>query len=324
MSDELDWETMVNQVCVAGRPGQIDGLAGQWQAVFRNAGTVSASLRDGMKDLGKTWTGPASEDYRKKILAIADAIDQFESDNKPIVDTLQSAQAALKTAQDGMPVPDYMLNEVQNRRDALDSANDAGARTMIGEAGAIPTLGLSFVGAYFLPDSFVKPLADSFVGKWGRELFGHFTAMWDDFNGKMTAEARTYYDNVDGSFQQADLVLPGPSSAREIADVNSTPPSYSTGGPGSGVSAPPTSGTGSGFDPASANPSLHAGAVPGIGDGTGDGSPGFGDPGAAAPSAGDLGTGGGGSGGGFKDPSTGLAGAGGPTTGAGGLGGMSG
>ncbi|MDT5024548.1 MAG: hypothetical protein QOE61_974 [Micromonosporaceae bacterium] len=306
-----DWEDMVNKVCVAGRSDKVKGLALDWQAVFYNAATVSKNLRDGLKDLQDTWKGPAADDYREKIESIAKAIEQIEEDNKSIITMLQTAGDALATAQAVMPVPDYMLNEVQNRRAELDNANQAGARAMLA-MDAVATMGVSVVAAFLLPDSFMKPLADSFVGNWGRELFGHFRAWWDDWDGKMTAEAKRVYDQVDTSYASADIMTPSPTQTKNPLSSNMQGLDFNTGG-GSGTGGLPHTGTGGlphtgtgGLHPDSTklSPSTHEYPRTGTG-GTGHVSPGYGS---------DAGAGG-------YHPTTGLAGAGGsPLTGAGGTG----
>ena len=243
----LSWEEMVTDVCVLGRPDKIDALALDWQALYQNARTVSQSLRDGLKDLQDKWKGPAADEYRAKIESIATAIEQIETDDKGIVTLLQTAGPALRKAQQQMPVPDNMLGEVQNRRAQLDAANLAATRTMIGSAFAVETLGLSYVGANFIPGSWLKGLANSFVGNWGRDALGWLTSKLQDWNGQMTAQARQVYNGVDQTFNGADLVTPQPAVVRanigerwQQLTLPTGPGAGGTSGlPGTGAHGPP-------------------------------------------------------------------------------------
>lgn len=274
-----DWEDYVTKVCVLGRPEQMRGLASDWEALFYNADTVATELSTMVKDLEKTFTGAGGDAYRKHLTSIHDAIQKIRDDHSGIVHSLRQAAEDLDSAQQQMPVPDYMMDEVNNRRADLDRLNMAGARAM--------TI-FDPVDAFFAPDAFYKPLADSFVGNWGREFFGHFSAWFDDWDGSMTAQAEQVYKTVNQNNLSTALAMPDPAPA--TGGHAYTDPGVDLGGPpgGPGAGHVPTMGSPGGPHPGTGgiNPNTHG--YGGVGD----------------PSTG-AGTGG------FKDPSTGLAGAGG-------------
>jgi uncharacterized protein YukE len=233
MSDK-SWEDCVNAVCVQGRPGKLEGLAQDWEALFSNARSVSQSLRDGIRNLKAHWKGPAADDYFGKLESIVTMVEGIEQHNGDIVHLLRKSKDALALAQTTMPVPDYMLDEVQGRQKELDAANDAGARAMVGGGLDVATFGLSIPASLLLPDSFMKPLADSFIGNWGREAFGHFTAWWDDWDGSMTNQARDILNTADRSYTEGAAITAPPTGAHGGTDVNQTPLNFGNtpGGPG--------------------------------------------------------------------------------------------
>jgi uncharacterized protein YukE len=272
---DRSWEDYVNAVCVKGRPGKLGDLALDWETLFRNAASVTQSLRDGIRELKEHWKGPAADDYFDKLEGFAKQIEKIESDNKGIIQLLQQAKEALAVAQTTMPVPDYMLDEVQGRQAQLDAANAAGARDIVGGM----TLGLG-APVLFLPDSFMKPLADSFIGDWGREAFGHVTALFDDWDDSMTNQARDIFNTADSAYAQGAATTPQPVMALPSKGIDLNPLNLNPGGPGPGVTpfggphpgagnvdlnkGPGSSGLGANFDPLG-DPSGDSSSLPGTG-----------------------------------------------------------
>jgi len=265
-----DWEYYVNAVCVQGRPGQISALALGWEATFRNVGTVAQNLRDGIKDLKKVWKGPAADDYFGKLESIAKSIDKLVEDNQPIINLLKTAAEALATAQTTMPVPDYMLDDVQGRQAALDNANRAGAGGMLAMTGPVG-IAADLLG----PDAFLDGLGKTFVGDWGREVFGKIVSWFDD----KAKEAEEIYNTADKKYLEGAAITGTPTTITPRVSHN-TPVDLGSGG-GSGVRGGPgglgdssfdpstfgdTSGVG-GFDPDSAmvDPSYGTGSSTGSG-----------------------------------------------------------
>ena len=285
-----DWEDYVTKVCVLGRPAQMQELASQWEQLFHNAGSVAEELRRLSSDLQSTFTGPAGDAYRKHLDTIRQTIEKVHDDHVSIVQSLNQAAGDLDTAQQNMPVPDYMMDDVNNRRAELDQLNMAGARAMTGMLS--PGLALA-------PDAFYKPLANSFIGNWGREMFGHFSAWWDDWNGKMTAQAKQWYDRVDQQNLQTALSMPAAQPAPSGHGYSDTNPNLGGGG----------SGEGTGHVPGVGSPGMHAGT-----GGISAGTHGYGGTGSGTAGTGGLP--------GEHTPYSGLAGAG--TGGLSGLGGGSG
>ena len=226
MSDR-SWEDYVNAVCVKGRPGRIDGLALDWEAVFRNAASVTQSLRDGIKELKAHWKGPAADDYFAKLGHVADTIERFETDNKAITDLLRKASSALATAQTTMPVPDNMLDEVQGRQQQLDQANMAGAYGMAGAVGGPLVL--------FVPQSFMKGVANSFIGDLGREIFGGLDSWLEDWNGDMTDQARQIFDTADKQYTEGAAITAPPTATPGTADYHALPQNFGPGPSGPGA-----------------------------------------------------------------------------------------
>jgi uncharacterized protein YukE len=273
-----DWENYVTKVCVLGRPDQMRSLAADWEALFYNADTVASELHSVITQLEKTFTGPGGDAYRKHLQSIHDSVQKIRDDHSGIVHSLRQAAEDLDEAQQQMPVPDYMMDNVNNRRAELDALNMAGARAMT--FGSMPEV------AILAPDAFYKPLADSFVGNWGREFFGHFSAWWDDWDGKMTADAKKWYDKVNQENLQTALATPDPSPTRPGYGYTDTNPDLG-GGPAGGSA---------GHVPGVGSPNMRA-ATGGITPGT----HGYGGPGSLSDTSGLPGD---------HVPSTGLAGAG--------------
>jgi len=316
-----DWEDMVNKVCVAGRPGFIDAFDQEWGTIFQNARTVAESLRDGIKDLKQSWQGQAADDYFAKLEKIAKTIDDVESNNSDVRPMLQTAKDALQYAQTNMPVPDYMLDNVQGRQDALNRANGiygTGAQIYAG----IESFGVSYLAFKLTPGSFQEGFMSG-LGNVTREVFGHVTAWIDD----KTDEAKSYYDSMDNTYAQASVAAadpkqaltgvgqgpysPYPTNQNFGAGANPgvsglgtdgyKPSAYDPSAASSGVDGYNPGGTGTtGYDPNEGSLSSLAGAGPGGLSGLDGGGSGLGG----------LGGGVGGLGGGLGSPGLGAAGAG--------------
>ncbi|WP_433047870.1 WXG100 family type VII secretion target [Dactylosporangium sp. CS-033363] len=303
-----DWEEMVTKVCVAGRPGAIDVLDGQWGAIYRNAQTLADSLRDGIHDLKQSWKGEAAEDYFAKLEKIAKTIEETASKNSGVRPMLQSAKDKLQWAQDNMPVPEYMLNEVQGRAAELDAANGIFAYGVL-TGGAVS--GQPYMSVALQSGMFKNGFMDT-LGNIARETLGHVTSQVGDWIFGYTKEAEDYYNGVDNAYNQSSVTTANPEPVTTgITTRGADFPGGTTfpgGGGGAGVG-------GLGSDPfksSAFDPNAHAGDVgafdPTAGTGTGfdpGGAGGF-DPnadplsslaGAGGGGLGDLGTGGGGLGG---------------------------
>ncbi len=298
------WEEMVNQVCVAGRPAHVKALAMDWQNVFTNARSLSESIDDGVKDLKESWTGTAADDYFGKLKSIGKAIEQIETNHKDIIPMLQDCAVALQKAQTTMPVPDYMLDNVQGRYDALSAADKAYTAGLAGGllGGGNVAVGISS-GIWLSNTDFMDSLSHSFIGDWTRETLGHVTSWFDD----QTDDARKIYDECDGAYTTADVVTPSSTPVNPPVSLPSNQFPTSPGGPSpSSLSSTPDLGK-SDFSPSSLDPnSTKYGYDPTAGTATGF------DPGAA---------------GGFNPddpPLASLAGTGGDLGGLGGPGGLSG
>jgi hypothetical protein len=261
-----DWEEMVTQVCVAGRPGAIDALHDQWGTIFTNARTVAESLHEGIKDLKGKWTGPAADDYLGKLEKIAKTIEDIEEKNKDVITMLQTSSQSLAAAQRNMPVPEYMLDNVQGRAKELNAANALFVEAGVIESSAT-TFGVSYLEYQVLPGSFRQGLIDS-LGDFARETMGHLTSMVGDWIYDYTKQAEYYYNDVDSTYAQTTAIAADPSTVGTgITKTNAGLPTSEFPG-GGGVGGVPGVGSG-GFDPAAFDP---AGTGSGLGSDPATGS----------------------------------------------------
>jgi uncharacterized protein YukE len=340
------WEDMVNAVCVAGRPKMIGALHDQWGTTFTNAQTVADAVRDVIKDLKPYWQGQAADDYYGKLEKIAKTVEQTRDNNSDAQPLLQAAQVSLQNAQTNMPVPDYMLDNVQDRQKKLDAANQAYGTGALVAQGLDPAVGVSYLSFALLPGDFQQGFMNT-IGNATREVFGHVTAWLND----KTDEAKGYYDSVDNTYAQTSVTTADPKQALTgisqgeytgypgsqnfgggtnsgvpgVGGDGYKPSSFDPSKAGSGVGGYNPAGTGtsgydpnsSGYDPNAGSLSSLAGAGPGDLSGLGAGGSGLGG----------LGGGAGGLAGGLGSGGLGAAGAGRPVGGPSlpmGLGGMGG
>lgn len=111
----VDWSAMVQQVVIAGRPGDVESAALGWEQLLHQVGEVKASLERDVADVGTSWSGPAYEAYKSHILGIAarlgGVMDQARQGGG-IAPALHTAAGRLADAQAAMPVPHGMLGEL--------------------------------------------------------------------------------------------------------------------------------------------------------------------------------------------------------------------
>jgi uncharacterized protein YukE len=205
-----EWEGMVTDVCVAGRPEAVKSLAAHWDVIFHNAGTVAESLRDGIKDLKGKWKGQAAEDYFGKLEKIAKTLEDTYENNKGVVPMLTDCAEALGDAQKNMPVPDNLLDEVQGRADDLNRVNGYYGEALAIE-GSVGTFGVSYLAYKLMPGSFREGVIDKYAGGFAREALGQLSSMVDDWINDYTGQAKAYWENVDNTYTQADAVAPTPT-----------------------------------------------------------------------------------------------------------------
>ncbi len=343
------WEQMVDDVCVNGRPEWLRSASQIWSTVFTNAGTVSQALRDAATSTESYWKGPAGDDYRTHLNNVAKTIDSIHENNSNVTMLLTQAAADLDTAQQTMPIPDHMLDKVNNRRKDLDAANATyGTIGLVGgtilEAPlALPLWGGIGAGSLFGGGEFWNSMFSG-VANFTRDTVGWLKDKFDDH----TAQAQEIYDNVNGQYEATNAQTGNPSAGhfgdttRPTTDLGGGGATGGLGGaghmpggggagglhpPGGGVGKMPGTGglgtgtgSGSGLDgglpPTSGLDGVGGGPLSGLGGGTGLGGLGSGGLGSGAGGLGPLGGAGAGAGG--------LAGAGvgKPVSLAGGLAGM--
>jgi hypothetical protein len=296
MSGNPSWETMVDQVCVNGRPDWLGAAAGIWDTVFSNASTVAEALRDSAGRLEAVWSGPAGEHYQAHLRDIVRSIDDIRQHNQGVQHLLSQAATDLGAAQAGMPIPDHMLGEVYNHRQQLDAANGTygtlalAAGTVALAPVAVPMWGAVGGASAFTGGQFFNSLVSK-AGNLSRDTLGWLK---DKFNDH-TAQAQQYYNDVNGRYGKTITEAGQPSSGTPVVSANTPFTNPSSSGPGGGVSG--VSGL-HGADPhamGAAKPSGSMSATPGVGTMAGSGPP----AGGTMP--------------GNDPPTTSLAGAGGPT-----------
>ncbi|MGK5738012.1 WXG100 family type VII secretion target [Micromonospora sp. URMC 103] len=298
---DKSWEDMAREVCVAGRPADVQSAALGWKELVKNLGEVKESLEKNVKDLGAVWKGPAYEAFKTHIEGLAKQTGNLQDDiDKPgrgkvsIVTTLETAARQLEAAQNEMPIPAACIGDVLAARN--------------GEI----TLGVGL---------FETRVKADLLGSWPAEQLGKLGDWVTGWFSDKEGEARKVYDEVNGHFRDRTMEAPGRTGGYDQNNVRPDVPNLDTGGgnkgnvgsvPNIGSGMPKTGGIGD-------TPTMKTGDLPQTGTPPGIGSGAHPDLSNNYPSTGGVGGGGGGGGaypstGGLPgDYGTGLAGAGGGT-----------
>ncbi|GIF48018.1 hypothetical protein DFJ67_2088 [Asanoa ferruginea] len=287
----LDWTTMVNQVVVAGRPGDVEDAALGWQELVGNVRDVSTALERDLKGIDAFWTGKAADAFTEKVKGLSKELKVVSDSAAPeggagIVDTLRTAAQDLQKAQAAMPIPATMIGDVMAARDAS-----------------------VFIG----PGVLETELKSGFFNSAPMQLAGWLTDQFRSLLTDVEGDAREAYDAVNTQHESTADRAPGAAPVGGVDVPKVTTPDLGGGGPGAGPGGIPDLG---------GAPAGAGGGIPDVGGGGSgvgkmpgllDGSP------IDKPTSPDLD--------GYK-PGSGLAGAGGGLTtgtpsglGAGGLGG---
>ncbi|MEV6524220.1 hypothetical protein AB0M43_19900 [Longispora sp. NPDC051575] len=209
-----DWSTMVRQVVIQGRPGDLKSAALGWEQLLKQAGQVKATLERDVSDLARYWTGPAYEAYKTHVLGIAkkigDAIDKANA-GTGIAPSLREAASRLAEAQAAMPVPHGMLGDLLAARNGQIS------------------LGPKFCELSLSNELFNNPVA--------RHL-GNITDLLEKAVHDIEGPARKAYDKVSGDYEGVKARMPegaGTSAGYDVGheglDLTDTPPAGTSGGP---------------------------------------------------------------------------------------------
>jgi hypothetical protein len=231
-----DWETMVNDVCVNGRPDWLSTASGIWSTVFTNASTVSDALRDSAKQTDSFWKGPAGDDYREHLKSVAKMIDDIHENNKGVVGLLDQTAKDLGTAQSSMPIPDHMLDKVYGHRAQLDSANATygaiglTAGTVILAPIAVPLWAGIGGGSAFGGGEFFNSVLNK-VGNVTRDTLGWLKDKFDDH----TKQAQNVYDNLNGQYEGANAMAGNPAPPPSYTSSYVPDPKLGGGGAGGGA-----------------------------------------------------------------------------------------
>ncbi len=220
---DLSWESMVDQVCVKGRPGRLTAAAQSFEACFSNADSVTQSLRDGISDL-ETWRGDAGKAYRERLEQIAKAIDDIRESHRPVVTMLHDASSDLASAQGDMPIPNEMLDEVQGHQAEADRFR---ASVFAGMVGGLP--------AALIPGSFWEKVSDNWLGDLASNVVGWATDRLRSWFTDVEDDAQQVYERVDSAFDGHDLLTPNPTPTMgDRGDHNGFDPTSVDAGGGTG------------------------------------------------------------------------------------------
>lgn len=222
-----EWETMVQQVVVDGRPGDLRTAALGWEATLRNLNTVKTSLDNNVKELGTAWKGEAYEAFKKRIEEISKKIQQVADQANgaegggSIVLSLNTAASDLSDAQAKMPVPLIVMPQVLEARDAYLTIQ---------------------------PGFFENALKVDVAGAGGKVLnavdwatggaFSDAANAIQDFLGEGDAEARAAWNQLNNQVANTTQATPEgtPVDKQDFNPSQAIPPGGSS--PGGGVGSP--------------------------------------------------------------------------------------
>lgn len=111
------WEQIVSDVVVSSNYYGIDAAADGWHDVFRHMET----LRDDIDRLSKeseAWKGPAADEFRKHLKKCKDSLQELDDNHRRIVHALRGASGHLSTAISKIPIPSWMINDVEQAQAA--------------------------------------------------------------------------------------------------------------------------------------------------------------------------------------------------------------
>ena len=208
----LDWTTMVNQVVVAGRPGDVEDAALGWQELVGNVRDVSTALERDLKGIDAFWTGKAADAFTQKVKGLSKELQGVSDSAAPeggsgIVDTLRTAAQDLQKAQAAMPIPATMIGDVMAARDAS-----------------------VFIG----PGVLETELKSGFFNSAPMQVAGWLTDQFRSLLTDVEGDAREAYDAVNTQHESAADRAPGPGATTGVDVPKITTPDLTGGGPGGG------------------------------------------------------------------------------------------
>ena len=136
------WEQMVMQIVVHGRPNDIRAAAAGWDLVLRNLNSVRTSLDQNVADLGTTWNGEAYESFKEHIAAISENIQAVSDEANrmnTVTGTLTESAARLEAAQNEIPIPAGLEDEVAAARNEGGGIPEASSRPPEWASSACPS-----------------------------------------------------------------------------------------------------------------------------------------------------------------------------------------
>jgi uncharacterized protein YukE len=278
---EKSWTQMVNEVVVAGRPGDVQAAAQLWDVTLKQIDQVVQSLETNVKDLDPVWKGDAAKAFKEHVTRIRTQLAELATQARHgtgIVDSLNNAATKLGTAQADMPIPASAVGDVMAARNQALYLNFGFLEAKF-EAGFFN----------FGPNKLIAGAMDK------------FNALLSDADEK----AKAAYNQVSTDYNTIGEGTPGTAQAQPTVSNPVDPTQLTGGGPGGGLGGAPGMGSGGGIGtPPGLGSTGGVGDPPGLGSGAGVGDP----PGLG--SGADLG----------DPPGSGLAGAGGGLSGGPGLG----
>jgi hypothetical protein len=229
-----DWTTMVNQVVIAGRPGDVRNAALGWEEVLGHVKEVQTSLETNVKDLATVWKGAAYEAFANHLDATGKELGKLvaqANDLDGIANSLTRAAERLAEAQARMPIPATAIGDVMAARNAA------------------VCLDLGFCEAK-LEASFYQSAPVKLVG-W---LVDQFRKILSDVEG----EAAAAYDEVSSEYGAVADRTPAQAMAQPSVVTSPTTPNLTAPGAPAGPAGVPSIGDGA---PAGGVPGA-AGPVP--------------------------------------------------------------
>ncbi|MGK5738002.1 WXG100 family type VII secretion target [Micromonospora sp. URMC 103] len=107
---------------MAGKPGQIDGVAAQWSALKGIVDALGRDLSGDLEKLSHTWVGSASQEFQRRLTLIVDYAGTLGEGMADVTSALTMMSGQLRTAQKQAESPEETDDHDQAVSGALKGA----------------------------------------------------------------------------------------------------------------------------------------------------------------------------------------------------------
>lgn len=113
------WETIVNQVVIAGNYHKVTAAADQWRAAFGQVDGLRERLEHLSRTSAESWTGGGADAFRAHVAKLVDAVRTTADAHRSVAGGLDACAGHLKEAFAAIRVPEWMYADIQAKQQAV-------------------------------------------------------------------------------------------------------------------------------------------------------------------------------------------------------------